>query len=312
MPRTMSEKESGSGQCEKCMKNLTAALKAVGSKTQTLFSSMGVNVTESTFQNNNNSVTVQLKQINSTDTINGTFNRDDSRGFGGRETDNISQITNAETTIETDTMFTKLKRKFTKQIHSRITTNPKQITVATSASDSSTDFSNPSLSLEIICKKCGNSGPEGGARAFVRGPDPLSIVLCSNRLFSREDIEQVLVHELIHVFDVHIRKWDLTNCYTLAKSEIRAAREAECASSSMSFTKRYCSKEKARVATKNMFPDEGLHCVAAVFDEAIDDYAPFDRQEEAKEESNSYSINTGNGTIFGRAFQSSYDGDSQK
>lgn len=43
----------------------------------------------------------------------------------------------------------------------------------------------------------------------------------------------------------------------------------------MSFTKRYCAKEKARVATKNMFPDVGLQCVAAVFEEAMVDKAPF-------------------------------------
>jgi inner membrane protease ATP23 len=293
------------------MKNLTASLKAVGSKTQTLFSFMGVNVTDSTFQNNRNTVTVQLRQRSLSQSLNETFKQTESRGFGGRTIDNVSQV-NPDTIQETDTMFAKLKRTFTKQFQSASMTDRRQITVATSASSSSLDDSNPPLSLEISCQPCGNSGPEGGARAFVKGPDPLSIVLCSNRLFSREDIEQVLVHELIHVFDVHIRKWDLTNCYTLAKSEIRAAREAECANSSMSFTKRYCSKEKARVATKNMFPDEGLQCVAAVFEEAIDDYAPFDMQEEAKDENNSYSINTGNGTIFGRTFQSSYDGDSRK
>lgn len=293
-----------SGECEKCMKNLTAALKAVGSKTQTLFSSMGVNVTDSTFQNDRNSVTIQLRQPISSHSIDETFKQTNTRGFGG-----VTQIS-TETVLETDTMFTKLKRTFTKQFQSTSTRDINQKPFATSASESSIVGSNPPLSLEITCQTCGNSGPEGGARAFVKGPDPLSIVLCSNRLFSKDDIEQVLVHELIHVFDVHIRKWDLTNCYTLAKSEIRAAREAECANSSMSFTKRYCSKEKARVATKNMFPDEGLQCVAAVFEEAIDDYAPFDRHEEAKDEHNSYSINRGNGTIFGRTFQSSYDGES--
>jgi inner membrane protease ATP23 len=164
------------------------------------------------------------------------------------------------------------------------------------------------MELQITCQKCGNDGPEGGARAFVKGPDPLSIVLCSNRLSSKEEINEVLVHELIHVYDVHQRQWDLTNCYILAKSEVRAAREAECAGATMSFTKRYCAKEKARVATKNMFPDVGLQCVAAVFEEAMLDKAPFGNGK------NDGGISSDSKEVqyvhdFGRSFESTYPSD---
>jgi hypothetical protein len=138
----------------------------------------------------------------------------------------------------------------------------------------------------------------------VKGPNPLSIVLCSNRLSTKEEITEVLVHELMHVYDVHYRNWDLTNCYTLAKSEVRAAREAECADATMSFTKRYCAKEKARVATKNMFPDVGLQCVAAVFEEAMKDKEPFFEKKESRMRSN-YKMS-------GRSFQSTYPSDEQK
>mmetsp|Transcript_9418 Transcript_9418/g.13810 ORF Transcript_9418/g.13810 Transcript_9418/m.13810 type:complete len:222 (+) Transcript_9418:111-776(+) len=57
--------------------------------------------------------------------------------------------------------------------------------------------------MDIECKWCGNDGPEGGARAYVKGPDPMAIVLCANRLKSQDEVEEVLVHELIHVYDVH-------------------------------------------------------------------------------------------------------------
>lgn len=105
----------------------------------------------------------------------------------------------------------------------------------------------------------------------------------------------------MHVYDVHYRNWDLTNCYTLAKSEVRAAREAECADASLSFTKRYCAKEKARVATKNMFPDLGNKCVAAVFEEAMADKAPFFDKERSQSDENT----------AGRSFQSTYPSDSR-
>eukprot|EP00547_Thalassionema_nitzschioides_P010021 CAMPEP_0194224290 /NCGR_PEP_ID=MMETSP0156-20130528/37082_1 /TAXON_ID=33649 /ORGANISM="Thalassionema nitzschioides, Strain L26-B" /LENGTH=173 /DNA_ID=CAMNT_0038955763 /DNA_START=203 /DNA_END=721 /DNA_ORIENTATION=- len=84
--------------------------------------------------------------------------------------------------------------------------------------------------LKIECRPCADTGPERGARAFVMGPTPLSIVLCSNRLSldSKDEMEQVLVHELMHVYDVRVNKLDLRTCENLAYSEVRAAREAEC------------------------------------------------------------------------------------
>lgn len=63
--------------------------------------------------------------------------------------------------------------------------------------------------MQIQCTWCGNDGAEGGARAYVKGPEPLSIVLCANRLSSKEEIQEVLVHELIHVYDVKFRGLDL-------------------------------------------------------------------------------------------------------
>lgn len=63
--------------------------------------------------------------------------------------------------------------------------------------------------VQILCSWCGDSGAEGGARAYVKGPEPLSIVLCANRLSSRKEIHEVLVHELIHVYDVKFRGFDL-------------------------------------------------------------------------------------------------------
>lgn len=138
--------------------------------------------------------------------------------------------------------------------------------------------------IEIECMKCGSdTRAEGGARAFVRGPEPLSIVLCSNRLSSQREVDEVLVHELVHIYDVHSRKMDLRDCKQLAYSEVRAAREAECFNSLTAFTANICAKDKAVTATRNMFPESGRKCVCDIFDEAIKDHAPFEKSIEGKD-----------------------------
>ena len=95
--------------------------------------------------------------------------------------------------------------------------------------NSSTQDSSSTTTITIECSPCGSdTRAEACARAYVRGPDPLGIVLCSNRLSSQREIEEVLVHELVHIYDVHVRQMDLRDCKQLAYSEVRAAREAEC------------------------------------------------------------------------------------
>jgi hypothetical protein len=128
--------------------------------------------------------------------------------------------------------------------------------------------------LKISCRPCGTTGPEGGARAFVMGPTPLSIVLCSNRLSleSTEEMNQVLVHELIHIYDVVQLKLDLRTCVNLAYSEIRAAREAECLHS---WFPQKCIQKKAMTATYNLFPQEAGLCISQAYNSAMLDRRPF-------------------------------------
>jgi hypothetical protein len=46
---------------------------------------------------------------------------------------------------------------------------------------SSTKFNREKNDMEISCTTCSDEGPEGAARAYVKGPNPLCIVLCANR-----------------------------------------------------------------------------------------------------------------------------------
>jgi hypothetical protein len=170
------------------------------------------------------------------------------------------------------------------------------------------------LIVELHCRKCLSKGPEAGARAFLMGPEPLSIVLCHNRINSDVDeIEEILTHELIHLYDVQTLQLDLTDCETVAYSEVRAAREAECSKYITNHRQRqnqqkqqnqdqnqqessngillpsiiteswskaqhsYCVKNIALGAIQNMFPQRGVgkQCLNKVWDKAYTDHRPF-------------------------------------
>jgi hypothetical protein len=132
------------------------------------------------------------------------------------------------------------------------------------------------LVVELKCRKCASTGPEGGARAFLMGPQPLSVVLCHNRIAShRREVEEILTHELVHLYDVQTMHLDLQDCENLAYSEVRAAKAAECRDSWRQLQP-YCVKQKAICATNNMFPTEGRRCIQRVFDTAFGDDRPFD------------------------------------
>jgi hypothetical protein len=131
------------------------------------------------------------------------------------------------------------------------------------------------LTIELKCRKCASSGPEGGARAFLMGPQPLSVVLCHNRIAATQsEVEEILTHELIHLFDVQTLRLDLQDCENLAYSEVRAAKAAECRDSWKQLQP-YCVKQKAISATNNLFPQEGRECIRRVFRHAFADNRPF-------------------------------------
>jgi hypothetical protein len=147
----------------------------------------------------------------------------------------------------------------------------------TSISTSTIATTNDPLTIELKCRKCASSGPEGGARAFLMGPQPLSVVVCHNRIQSDQtEVEEILTHELVHLYDVQTLQLDLQQCENLAYSEVRAAKAAECRDSWKQLQS-YCVKQKAICATNNLFPLEGRKCIHTVFDKAFADNRPFEK-----------------------------------
>lgn len=128
--------------------------------------------------------------------------------------------------------------------------------------------------VKITCRKCDSTGVEGNARAFLVD-NPAQIVLCTNRL-QPQDIEEVLIHESVHAYDLFRNRCDFNSCDGLAYSEVRAARDAECRDSFFLF-RDSCIKKAATRSTANLFSN-AEQCVEKVFVEAMKDLAPFDQK----------------------------------
>ncbi|CAM9425732.1 unnamed protein product [Ectocarpus sp. 8 AP-2014] len=133
--------------------------------------------------------------------------------------------------------------------------------------------------LRLVCQTCPRQGPAAAARAYLEAPPP-GIVLCANRLGSRREVEEAVVHELVHAYDYLVAGVELLDCQALAYSEVRAARAAECSKTSRSLVCSYfrknCVRSTAVRSTEGLFPGKGAGCVDAVFNAAYQDQRPHD------------------------------------
>jgi hypothetical protein len=148
-----------------------------------------------------------------------------------------------------------------------------------------------SSKLKIQCEPCSHSGVEGSARAFLSSY-PFSITLCANRLdHYADELQEALVHEVVHAFDLYHSRCDFGTCEGLAHSEIRAARQAECSALFPRIVEEqfprwretglyqawqeHCVKSCATQATGNIHGKEQAKiCVDRVWEKAWSDIEP--------------------------------------
>ncbi|CAM9378974.1 unnamed protein product, partial [Phaeothamnion confervicola] len=105
------------------------------------------------------------------------------------------------------------------------------------------------------------------------------LVLCANKLSSKDEVRETVVHELVHYYDYCVKGLDLRECEQNAYSEIRANREAEChPRDGFWFDWRWenCVRSNALRSTRIVHPGSGKAeaCVAKVFREALADASP--------------------------------------
>ena len=130
----------------------------------------------------------------------------------------------------------------------------------------------------ISCQDCSKmtENINSTTRAVLRDTFPLEIYVCCDRVRESE-IEEVVVHELIHAYDYSNSRCDFSSCSGLAYSEVRAAREAECSTGyyPFEFMRQSCVRDCAIRSTANLFPrEQATICVDAILSEAMKDLEP--------------------------------------
>ena len=132
--------------------------------------------------------------------------------------------------------------------------------------------------LHISCQDCSRTSQDvnQNTRAILRASVPLEITVCCNRL-KESEIEEVIVHELVHAYDYSKNRCDFSSCEGLAYSEVRAAREAECLKGffPFEFMRQSCVRDCAIRSTSNLFPkQQAATCVDAVLLKGMKDLQP--------------------------------------
>ena len=130
----------------------------------------------------------------------------------------------------------------------------------------------------ISCQDCSIAASDvnKSTRAVLRDTFPLEISICCNRV-KESEIEEVIIHELIHAYDYSKGRCDFSTCPGLAYSEVRAALEAECAKGyfPFEFMRQSCVRDVAIRSTSNLFPKgAATSCVDAVLSQAMKDLEP--------------------------------------
>ncbi|KAK9761945.1 Mitochondrial inner membrane protease ATP23 [Basidiobolus ranarum] len=100
------------------------------------------------------------------------------------------------------------------------------------------------------------------------------IVICCEAIHSQKDLEETVIHELVHAYDAGRKGNFTTPCHNVACSEIRASALGQCANVWPLFRKRECTRREAINSTLS-------HCknaeqvVNEVFDKCFKDTSPF-------------------------------------
>ena len=104
------------------------------------------------------------------------------------------------------------------------------------------------------------------------------VVLCENNCKTQGKIEDILAHELIHMYDYCTAKINFQKISHLACSEVRASSLVSCAKPNFSYVSHEsCVKSKAADSVKlikNLSPEEASLEVKKIFQKCYNDLEP--------------------------------------
>ena len=131
----------------------------------------------------------------------------------------------------------------------------------------------------FVCEDCFGGGNVVGAYDRVQN----QIVICSNRCTDRSQVQRILFHELIHMYDFCSAKVDFNDLSHLACTEVRAANLAHCSDlrDAVSFSSREeCVKGRAKdsvLAMTSVNSTVAAEAVEKVFKRCYNDLEPVGR-----------------------------------
>ncbi|KAI7904505.1 peptidase M76 [Cokeromyces recurvatus] len=125
-------------------------------------------------------------------------------------------------------------------------------------------LSKNALSRGITCRPCIGTTQES-KMGYYDGTYK-RVVICCDHIRTREELEDTLVHELIHAFD-SVRKGNFKSvCHLIACGEVRASALGQCANiksekkrkeciwkDAVNSTKLHCGSERAEKTVKEVF-----------------------------------------------------------
>ncbi|ORX96275.1 hypothetical protein K493DRAFT_314612 [Basidiobolus meristosporus CBS 931.73] len=129
-----------------------------------------------------------------------------------------------------------------------------------------------SLVKGLTCRSCVDTVQAG--RFGYYDPQNKRIVVCCEAIRSRKDLEETVIHELVHAYDAGRAGTFTTPCHNVACSEIRASALGQCANVWPLVRKRECARREAINSTRS-------HCknaeqvVNEVFENCFKDTSPF-------------------------------------
>ncbi|KAI8371712.1 peptidase M76 [Radiomyces spectabilis] len=125
----------------------------------------------------------------------------------------------------------------------------------------------------ITCRSC--AGTQQQTRMGYYDGNYKRVVICCENIRSREDLEETVIHELVHAFDATRKGKFNSICHLIACGEVRASALAQCVNIKSKDKKRECILRDAIRSTQQHCGSAAEAIVREVYEGCLKDYAPF-------------------------------------
>eukprot|EP00128_Syssomonas_multiformis_P010597 Colp12_sorted_trinity150504_noHs@163 len=124
----------------------------------------------------------------------------------------------------------------------------------------------------ITCRPCVGTTMEGSSGYY--DSNSRRVVICCDHIKNEEDLNDTVVHELIHAYDRCRSFGDFSNLYNRACSEVRASSIGQCDKVTFAYRKRACVRQEA-INSMRKHTATPAEFVEAVFEQCYADKTPF-------------------------------------